>query len=162
MTEPSHQKEREPLPSLGSTSQTHEAASKRNRILLVEDNPADVHLLSWALCEHGVRHELDVIPHGDEAMNLIRAVDESSGAVVPDIVVLDLNLPGFDGLQLLGAIRKHTLFHETRVGVYSSSDDPRDRYRAMELGADFYLQKPADLEGLRTVVSLIGKLLEGR
>ncbi len=133
------------------------------RILLVEDNPADVTIFRYALKERGNTDEVDVIDHGDVAMEFA----QREGAFrpedpVPDLIVLDINLPGFDGLQILGAIRKSDAFRDVPVGIYSSSDDPRDKYLAMEMGAWFYVQKPMTLEGLEALATTITEVLANR
>jgi DNA-binding response OmpR family regulator len=130
-----------------------------HRIVLVEDNPADATLFRWALQEQGVRDEVEVFDHGDVAMAFARQEGLFQWDPPPDVVVLDINLPGYDGMQILGTIRKNPLFCRTQVGIYSSSDDPRDRYRAMEMGADFFIQKPADLDGLRSLAERVGAML---
>lgn len=67
------------------------------------------------------------------------------------MILLDINLPGPDGLEALDALRRHPLICRTEVGACSSSDDPRDRARAIEPGADFCLEKPVDPEGVRAL-----------
>ena len=130
-----------------------------HRIVLVEDNPADATLFRWALWEHGVQEEVEVFDNGEVAMAFARQEGLFKNDPPPDIVVVDLNLPGYDGMQILGSLWKNPLFCRTEMGIYSSSDDPRDRFRAMELGADFYIQKPCDLEGLQALARRIGDLL---
>ena len=139
------------------------AARASHRILLVEDNPADVTIFRYALKERGSSDQVDVIDHGDVAMEFAqREGCAGQDEPLPDLIVLDINLPGFDGLQILGAIRKSDAFRDVPVGIYSSSDDPRDKYLAMEMGARFFVQKPMTLEGLETLASTITEVLASR
>jgi DNA-binding response OmpR family regulator len=131
----------------------------RGRIVLIEDNPADVTLFRWALWEHGIDAEIEEYSHGDVAMAFAQHQGGFRQDAPPDVVVVDLALPGHDGMQVLGALCKNPIFCRTEVGVFTSSTDPRDRARAMELGADFYIVKPMDLEGLKALAELIGEQL---
>jgi len=135
----------------------------QRRILLVEDNPADVTIFQYALKERGSGDLVDVISHGDVAMEFAQREGVfRHDELLPDLIVLDINLPGFDGLQILGAIRKSDTFRDVPVGIYSSSDDPRDKYLAMEMGARFFIQKPMTLEGLESLATTITEVLASR
>jgi CheY-like chemotaxis protein len=138
------------------------ASVSPRRILLVEDNPADVALFHYALSEHGILDEVEVFDHGDVAMAFARREGRFQTDRLPDVIVLDLNLPGFDGLQILETLRANPLFNEIPIGIFSSSDDPKDRRRGMELGADFHIEKPVDLKGVEILASTVGELLAGR
>jgi len=113
-------------------------------ILLAEDNPADVYLIRESLKEHGVQCILHVVPDGKEVMRIVSGED---GAAVPlvDLVILDLNLPRHDGIEILHRLRESALSH-VPVVVLTSSDSPRDRQVATELGAARFLRKPSSLE----------------
>jgi len=139
-----------------------QTSRSKHRILLVEDNPADVTLFHWALAEHGILDEVEVFTHGDVAMAFARREGLFQGDNLPEVIVLDLNLPGFDGMQILEVLRGDPLFNDIRIGIFSSSNDPRDRRRAVEMGADFHIEKPADLEGMHALASTVGDLLGGR
>jgi CheY-like chemotaxis protein len=135
---------------------THVLTPEKRRIVLVEDNPADVLLFRWALAEYGLDDEVEVVDHGDAAMEFARRERRRTSEPWPRVVLLDLKLPGHDGLEVLQAIRDNPAFRRTVVGIFSSSDDPRDRQHAMRVGAQFYIQKPADLQGVQTLADTIG------
>ena len=77
-------------------------AEKRNlRVLLVEDNPAEVRLAEEAFAETGIPHEIRVARNGEEAMAILRRERPFAREKAPDFILLDLNLPGKDGLEVL-------------------------------------------------------------
>ena len=121
-------------------------------ILLGEDSPADVYLIRHALQESGVKHTLRVATHGGE---MIAAM--AKGNAIPDLVVLDLNLPRHDGLEILKLIRDNGDFTEVPVVILTSSDSPMDRTAASALGADCYIRKPSNLDEFMA----IGETLQG-
>lgn len=116
-------------------------------IFIAEDNPADVYLLRIAFEEAGCRNvEMIVATDGEEAVELIEHRGRFRNSCTPELVVLDLNLPKSDGSDVLRVIRSSDEYANVPVVVLTSSDAPRDREAAEELGADCYLTKPSDLE----------------
>jgi CheY-like chemotaxis protein len=131
------------------------------RIVLIEDNPADATLFRWALRDRGVYEDLEVFDDGSVAMAFARQEGLFRNDPPPDVVVVDLALPGYDGMEVVESIRGNPLFSRTMVWVYSASLDPADRSRAIELGADSYIQKPKDLDELRTIAARFRDLMKG-
>lgn len=125
-------------------------------ILLGEDNPADVYLIRQALDEHGVKYELEVASHGGEMIAAIAA------GYMPDLVVLDLNLPRHDGLEILKLIRDSSNFKDVPVVILTSSDSPKDRTAASLLAADCYIRKPSNLEEFMAIGKTLQALLCNR
>jgi CheY-like chemotaxis protein len=115
-------------------------------IFIAEDNPADVYLLRIAFSEAERQNvELIVATDGEEAIDYVEHRRAETNCVKPDLFVLDLNLPKNDGSEILRSIRKSPEYADVPVVVLTSSDSPRDRQSAEELGADCYLTKPSDL-----------------
>jgi chemotaxis family two-component system response regulator Rcp1 len=114
------------------------------RILLAEDNPADVYLIREALKEHGVECAMQVASDGKEVLSLIAA--EPGGDEEFGLIILDLNLPRHDGIEILERLRESTRLAHVPVVVLTSSDSPQDRLVATHLGARRYLRKPSSLE----------------
>jgi chemotaxis family two-component system response regulator Rcp1 len=112
------------------------------RILLVEDNPADVYLMRQALNEATLDYELLVSNDGEDALNRLLGEGDSK----PHLILLDLNLPRMDGASLLEAIHQDERLRKLPVILLSSSQAPRDRARAEVLPNGLYLVKPADLD----------------
>jgi chemotaxis family two-component system response regulator Rcp1 len=122
-------------------------ASAKRRILLAEDNPADVYLLQEALAlPVGGAVELVVVRDGEEALNYIHHKQPYEEAPSPDLIILDLNLPKSDGGDVLRAIRIAPHLQRIPVVVLTSSESPRDRALAEKLGANRYVTKPVDLD----------------
>ena len=114
-------------------------------LFLAEDNPGDVFLIREALREHAVDCELAVASDGAEAREYFTRI-ERQGAPVPDLVLLDLNLPKISGLELLRRIKNIPRCEATPVVVISSSDSPHDRLESQKLGAHSYIRKASVLE----------------
>jgi two-component system, chemotaxis family, response regulator Rcp1 len=119
--------------------------NRKVRILLAEDNAGDVFLVRRALEKHGVEHDLVVAKNGEEAMRLLHQAEAGPSEGVPELILLDLNLPRVDGSQILSHIRGTKAFAGTPVIVLTSSDSPRDRDSALSQGANWYFRKPTDL-----------------
>jgi CheY-like chemotaxis protein len=129
-------------------------------IMLVEDNPADVALLSEALASHKVETPLFVAHDGDEGIQIIDAIDDSR-IPCPDLIVLDLNLPRKSGFAVLERVRASRKCSGKPVVVFSSSDVEEDREQARRLGASFYIRKPSTLKDLMSIGEVLKKILAG-
>jgi chemotaxis family two-component system response regulator Rcp1 len=125
------------------------------RILLGEDNPADVYLIRQALEENGITYSLQVAVHGGELMEVMAR--QPSG--IPDLIVLDLNLPRHEGLEVLKMIRSSSDYARVPVVILTSSDSPKDRVAASALGADCYIRKPSGLEEFMAIGQTLKDLL---
>lgn len=122
------------------------ASSRKVRILTVEDNPADVELLSLALRFAKVDFDLTVLDDGGEALAFARQQGAYAGSPLPDLAILDLNLPKNDGVEVLEGLRANPFFEAVPVIVLSSSSWPRERARMDGLRVGLYLTKPPDLD----------------
>jgi CheY-like chemotaxis protein len=131
------------------------------RILLVEDNPADVEFTRQAFSEAGVRHRLDVAGDGDEALSHLRRQNGHAGAERPDLVLLDLNLPGTDGREVLKAVKGDDALRNIPVVVLTSSASPQDVDRCYELHANAYVVKPLIFDRLVDIVGQVAKFWAG-
>lgn len=131
-------------------------------ILLAEDNPADVYLVREALREHGVDCALRVVSDGAEMLRMISSDQVRAGAVNLGLIILDLNLPRHDGTEILERLRDTIELAGIPVVILTSSDSPRDRTLASQLGAACYLRKPSSLEQFLTLGSVFKNLLSGQ
>lgn len=125
------------------------------RILLVEDNPADLDLTRETLEEAGLVIDVSTATDGAEALRYLD--DVAAGASVrPDLVLLDINLPKLDGRAVLAAMRARDGLRTVPVVVLSSSDANADIVDSYALGANCYVTKPADLQSFQAAVRSIG------
>ena len=127
-------------------------------ILVGEDNPADVYLIRIALEEHGIDLPLLVACDGTEVLRII-AEQEGLAQTQLKLIILDLNLPGHDGIEILHRLRCANRFACVPVAVLTSSDSPRDRLATSELGVARFLQKPSNLEQFLSLGAVFKELL---
>ena len=113
-------------------------------ILLVEDNPGDVRLTEEALDEGKVDVNLSVVRDGEEALEFLHRRGDHADAPRPDIVLLDLNLPGKNGEDVLEEINDDEVLSRIPVIVLTSSAAEEDIVRTYDLRANAYLTKPID------------------
>jgi DNA-binding response OmpR family regulator len=125
-------------------------------ILLVEDNPGDVGLVRLALQAANVGCRLTVLVDGQAALAYVRggAVEE-----LPALVILDLNVPRHDGLEILTAIRASAVFKTVPVMILSSSSSLREKKKLEELGISRYIVKPSVLEKFLNVGVIVKQIL---
>jgi two-component system, chemotaxis family, response regulator Rcp1 len=128
-------------------------------ILLAEDNPADVYLIREALREHGVEYTMRVAPDGREVLRFLSSEDLPVHARSLGLIILDLNLPRHDGIEILEQLREISILSHVPVVVLTSSDSPRDRKVADQLGATCYLRKPSGLEQFLSLGATFKELL---
>jgi len=124
-------------------------------ILLVEDNPGDARLMKEALAEAKIRNRLQVVADGVGALAYLRRQEPFAGAVRPDLILLDLNLPGKDGREVLAEIKGDKDLRRIPVVILTTSRGEADIARAYDLHANAYVTKPLDIEQFITVVQSI-------
>ena len=124
-------------------------------ILLVEDNPGDARLTLEAFKEGKVINNLTVVNDGVEALEFLRRQGAYADAVVPDLILLDLNLPRMDGRQVLAEIKADPLLRRIPVVVLTTSASQDDIARAYNSHANCYITKPVDLGQFLRVVNSI-------
>lgn len=131
-------------------------AQKRRpmRVLLVEDNKGDILLICRALIQSGVPHEITVVRNGQEALAVLHSDDTNSW---PDIVFLDLNLPGMSGHEVLQTIKESSAHKHLPVFMLSSSRASEDVVRCYQSHTNCYLVKPHDLSALREIIQRVGR-----
>jgi CheY-like chemotaxis protein len=138
----------------------HRAAKRRmqtmHRILLAEDNPADVYLIREALRENGVEFTMRLAPDGREVLGIIGGGPAENF----ELIILDLNLPRHDGIEILERLKESAWLASVPVVVLTSSDSPRDRQVATKLGARCYLRKPSNLDQFLALGSVFKDLLQ--
>jgi CheY-like chemotaxis protein len=132
------------------------------RILLVEDNAADIYLFRQALEISGLSFELEVIQDGDEALAFAQSSPKHTGIGIPDLLVLDLNLPKIGGFKILEAARQNPDLSQSAVAIMTSSEAPQDHERCAALGISAYIVKPLDLADFLRIGEMVKELLTER
>ncbi len=132
------------------------AEVERIDILLVEDNPGDIRLVTGALAETDLNPSVVCVRDGLEAMRYLRCQPPYGYAPRPILVILDLNLPRMDGRAVLSEIKSDPELALIPVILLSGSDAPQDITASYALHANAYIVKPRDLEGMtETIRSLV-------
>jgi chemotaxis family two-component system response regulator Rcp1 len=132
---------------------TKKKEPKPIRILLVEDNPGDIYLLEKTLQHRQLDYDLIRYGDGEQA---IRGLQEDK-LVIPDLILVDLNLPRREGFDVLRLIRSTPRLVGVPVGILTSSDAVRDRRRVELIGAERYIHKPPMLDDF---LEQVGQALE--
>jgi CheY-like chemotaxis protein len=120
-------------------------------ILLVEDDAADARLAQIALRDSKVLCNVKHAPDGVEAMNYLHAATKT-GDRLPDLILLDLNMPRKDGRQVLEEMRADPVLRSIPVVVLTTSDVHRDVAASYSLGANSYVTKPMDVDEFCAVI----------
>ena len=128
-------------------------------ILLVEDNQDDEELTRLAFAESRVANDLVVVRDGQEALDYLFANGKYAGrdvCVRPQLILLDLNIPKVDGLEVLRRIRADELTKLLPVVVLTTSKEEQDLLDSYSSGANSYIQKPVDFNQFIEVVRQLG------
>lgn len=121
---------------------------KKIRILLVEDNLVDAAVTRQVL-KHNHQTDLILAANCKEALALLQSKSRSD---LPQLILLDLNLPDISGIELLRRIKKDKSLHEIPVVILTMSNEDQDIQRSYDLGASSYLVKPISDEALMLVI----------
>jgi two-component system, chemotaxis family, response regulator Rcp1 len=130
------------------------------RILVIEDNSADVFLLGRALNRQDRRFELTSLTDGSAALAFIRREGAYAHAATPNLILVDLNLPKCDGEDVLREIRRAKHLAGVPVCAWSSSQSRRDRDLLTELGVVRFITKPSGLDQFMEIGKILRDLLE--
>jgi CheY-like chemotaxis protein len=137
--------------------------SRTVEILLIEDSPSDANLIIKGFNQSNVKgFNRDQIPNnlhwvedGETAMEYLHQQDEYASVLRPDLILLDLNLPGMDGREVLAAVKSDPDLKLIPVVILTTSADEHDVLRSYNLNANCYVTKPLDVHQFIQVVQLI-------
>ena len=128
---------------------------EKPRILLVEDNPGDIRLTQEALKESKIEIHLDVVTDGEQAIDFLFKRNKFADSIRPHIVLLDLNLPKKNGIEVLKEIKSNDSLKKIPVIVLTTSDADHDISKAYSLHANCYILKPVDFDDFARVIKLV-------
>ena len=124
-------------------------------VLLVEDNPADADLTGETLDVSKLKIHLSVVVDGVDALAFLRREGEYQDAPMPDLMLLDLNLPRKGGRELLHDMKSDERLRHIPVVILTSSDAENDIVQSYSLGANCYVTKPVDLKAFQAIVQAV-------
>ena len=124
-------------------------------VLLVEDDPGDVLMTREAFEHHKIRDHLHVVNDGEQALQFLRRTGEYASAPRPGLILLDLNLPRRDGLEVLAELKEDPELRVIPVVILTTSHADEDILRSYALHANAYVSKPVDFERFIDVIRQI-------
>jgi len=124
-------------------------------ILLVEDNADDAYFMQKAFEAAGVANSVTIMTDGEEAIEYLSSPEMTDELKRPCLTLLDLKLPYRNGFDVLAHVREQPVTKLLTVVVLTSSNEPSDINRALELGANAYVVKPSAFNELNKVVAAI-------
>jgi len=135
------------------TAKVKSEKTDKIRVLLVEDNAGDVYLLEKTLKERHLKYELIRYADGEQAIRALQKDD----CVIPDLIILDLNLPRRGGFDVLQTVRSKPAMVGIPVAILTSSDAVKDRHRTALTGGARYIHKPPMLDDF---LNEVGRAIE--
>ncbi len=121
-------------------------------VLLIEDDPGDADLIAIVFQRQREKIQLKIVYDGEEAISYLR---QKTNAVLPDLILLDLNLPGKSGREVLEAIKTDEQLKQIPVVILTGLKAPEEVLTSYKLGANAYLTKPDGLAGFTNVIQSI-------
>jgi chemotaxis family two-component system response regulator Rcp1 len=125
-------------------------------ILLIEDNPVDILMTRRALQEDCGCNNLHVVEDGEEAMDFLHQRGRYADAPLPDLILLDLNLPKKSGREILAEIKQDPALMHIPVVVLTTSQEEKDILLSYKLHANCFITKPMDLEQFIEAIKCVG------
>jgi CheY-like chemotaxis protein len=130
-------------------------------ILHVDDNEDDRLLFEWAFIKSGLDGVLHSVSGAADAMHFLNQAGKAPNTARPRVIVLDLSLPRFDGLEFLEHLREHTNFKTIPVVVLSGSESYASMQRCRDLGVEDYIVKPKTQQELAELVASLARWTVG-
>jgi len=128
-------------------------------ILLVEDNPDDEALTLRALQKNNILNEVVVARDGAEALDFLFGTGSYTGrdlGIMPEVILLDINLPKINGLEVLGKIRATERTRLLPVVILTTSNEEQDKLKSYTLGANSFIRKPVDFQQFSEAIRQLG------
>lgn len=132
---------------------------KRNnnvRVLIIDDSEADIYLMKNIIFTDFCG-KLDSVKDGIEALAYLYNKDSFAASSLPNLIIMDLNLPGLNGKELLGKIKANKNFNSIPVVMFSTSSNENDINECYRMGASCYLIKPFNLDEYENIINSIKK-----
>lgn len=130
---------------------------KTINILLSEDNPSDARLVHESLRETGLEFQLTVLEDGEQTLNYLLRSGEYKTAEIPDLLLLDLNMPKVSGLEVLEKIKDNKTVSALPIVLLTVSDSQEEILKALSLRMHYYIRKPIDPLRLYKLLAVINQ-----
>jgi chemotaxis family two-component system response regulator Rcp1 len=130
-------------------------------VLLVDDNPGDTDLAAEVLGRNLFPSHVHSVVDGVEAMSFLRRKGKYANALLPHLIMLDLNMPRKDGFAVLTEVKSDPTLRKTAIVIFTTSRAGTDIARSYDLGANNYVSKPGDLKAFEAAVTSIGNFWFG-
>ena len=134
------------------------------QVLVVEDSLDDIRILRRALVSRGGVAILHIARDGEEALNYLmgsRNANDESVPPTPDLILLDLNLPRVNGIEVLRRVKSDKTLSKIPVVMFTSSAREEDVSRSYELGTNTYIQKPVEFEDYARAIAVLDEYWTG-
>ncbi|RIW14981.1 response regulator [Algoriphagus lacus] len=125
------------------------------KILLVEDNEGDILLTTEALGDCKISNELKVLRDGNEALQYLMHQAKLGGNELPDLILLDINMPKKNGHEVLNSVKNHPELKHIPIIILTTSSSEIDILKAYQEHANCYIIKPLDVDDFLTITSKI-------
>lgn len=132
---------------------------REKMILLVEDNPDDEALTIRALQKNNILNTVVVARDGAEALDFLFGTGKHAGrdtSILPELVLLDLNLPKLSGLEVLKGVREDARTRLLPVVILTTSNEEQDKLKSYSLGANSFIRKPVDFQQFSEAIRQLG------
>lgn len=134
---------------------TDQGLSEPIDVLLVEDDPGDVLMTREAFEQHRIRNKLHVVSDGEQAIEFLHRAGDFGSARRPGLILLDLNLPRRNGLEVLAEVKSDSELMPIPVVILTTSDAHEDILRSYSLHANAYITKPIDFDRFMNAIQQI-------
>ena len=129
-----------------TTSSPHQTVGRPMEVLMVEDSLTAAKLTMGALSKGQIAHHMTWVKTGEDALEFVRCGGKFARAPRPDLILLDLGLPGISGKEVLATVKDEVSLRDIPIVVMTASTDPADRADVEHFDVAAYLTKPVDLE----------------
>lgn len=124
--------------------------------MLVEDNQDDIDLTIMALEKSNILNDVIVAKDGEQALQKLNGLEDDDPPILPAVILLDINMPKMNGLEVLREIRSNDRTRRLPVVILTSSREEQDIIRGYDLGANSYIRKPVDFDNFVQAVKQLG------
>jgi len=135
--------------------------TKTPDILIIDDNESDAKLMEEAIKDTIMTNSTHVLNEASDALNFLNKKDMYKNAPTPDLILVDLKMPNFDGHDFLRIVKEDPQFKHIPVVILSASNDPEDIKESYRLHANCYIIKPQNFMRFKKVISIINEFWLG-